>query len=135
MFFCCLVVVVWCRNRIRHNSRWFRLSLFSVVVWCRNRIRHNKQVVNQYQFQVVVWCRNGKDFRGGIGYTTLIYKHIDFHTRKARKIICWYKTTYTSCPRKYGMLFYFRNAAFIAHFGNKMNSPQSMLHKMYLHFL
>ena len=37
--------------------------------------------------------------------------------------------------RKYGILFCFQNAAFIVHFGNKMNTPKSMLHKMYLHFL
>ena len=53
-----LIVVVWCRNRIRHNW-WFNwIRCLKVVVWCRNRIRHNLGLRHWTRTLVVVWCRN-----------------------------------------------------------------------------
>ena len=43
-----------------------------------------------------------------------------YHNHKYRPIYR-YSDRYTFCPRKYGILFCCRTAAFIAHFGNKMN--------------
>ena len=54
-------------------------------------------------------------------HTSLTDKDICFLTWGVWGIIHWYKAIYINCPRKYGMLFCFRNAAFMVHFGNKMN--------------
>ena len=68
-------VVVWCRNRIRHNNHARNMAILKVVVWCRNRIRHNGGGVLMYHTQVVVWCRNRirhNAYAGGAYLSTVV---------------------------------------------------------------
>ena len=74
--------------------------------------------------EVCICCKSKAQLSARLQYkiynSLIISVHYVLHW-KVWGIIHWYKATYINCPRKYGILFCFRNAAFLAHFGNKMH--------------